>query len=69
MAEKNEEVVETTAEPKPTKKEAAKRFLNKKGVKATLKAGSYLAVAGLGAIGGYFIPKLIAKKGSTPAAE
>lgn len=46
-----------------TKEGKVKKLLSKKAVRATLKATSYVAAAGVGAACAIFIPKLFGKKG------
>ncbi len=58
MPETNEAVETTTKEPGKVKK-----LLSKKAVRATLKATSYVAAAGVGAAAAIFIPRLFGKKG------
>lgn len=53
---------ETTTEV-VTKEGKVKKLLSKKAVRATIKATSYVAAAGVGAACAIFIPKLFGKKG------
>ena len=59
MPETNE--VETTTPVKEPGK--VKKLLSKKAVRATLRATSYVAAAGVGAACVIFIPKIFGKKG------
>jgi len=60
MADTNETTEVVTKEQEPGK---VKKLLSKKAVRVTLKATSYVAVAGVGAAAAIFIPRLFGKKG------